>query len=1691
MRNKISGLLTCLTIIFFVLMSYNCQAQNTLPDHYWTFDGNAPLKDSMSSATLNVSAYNCIYKIDNSINSGVGKSLKLDDQGKIIVISKYTLNNDLTIEFLFKPELYFNTTQFINRKDNAFLIKMGYPYIQFSTNILSSTGSVISDNLMINLDGIGRATYGYYTDGNWHHLVFKYKTTTGKKEVWVDGQLPAGFSTTTLTGSFNKNLSNTSNNDVFINTNTSYYKFKGNIDEIAMYSNELPANNIYQHSIDAKQHHHYSFANATVIPPAAAAVTTGVELNEYAPNHPNYNVSAIDQLKSFPLPRFKSNHTLQPNFNWIGLRYLAGEFQPGVSSAKAVSNSVELQKELAQNWHYYLMVSANTSTSTQYNDTAKYHGAWVKLANSNPQLPTSAISFWAQLNPSSFGFTATTGYIECKVLPSVHYIKNNTGQFLNLSGQVNANKFWSPSAPIDSFKNDGITQRVQVQRLLNSLTRPLDFICENAEVIPKPSASAMSLDPEIVSDKAASGIPDWDTYLGNRKARVSMAYRDLFLNLPQLSNTKYAEYQISGHPTTRHKYSETRFINKTPNGEHFATPDFYPRWPSKWATGSSAWNGWQHIIDGRYYELSAGDKLFSPFVAAGWNENEESNIRPAQWLGLLKCLGMLGAEYYFTGFFNESSSYQSPNPPPANPAGYVWQATIPTYAQAVTSQYEDLLRNGDLLPGDKPNNYGNPTSPGYSFEAGDARKLVVARKNRTSNIYAITGTIQPNSNMAGNTELENDATINLNGNKIQFKIRRQGSTYIYDNSNPSAPVFYQLDGWHEATHPYNWSKDFNLEAELMENNSTSFKIATERPANTASGDFRNITSYVAFNAATTPLQYQFEPRTNTKLYFWVRARSVNGNNTGLSVSVNGANQKSIGCISDSTWQWYSIDACSNQAIFFNTTPQLQNLALSASNTSLEVDRILLSINPSLQLNTNQTSCANTLATVATSGPTSFCQGDSVILTASSGTLFQWSNGKTTKSIAVSNTGSYNVTVTNSAGCIGTSSTVNVMIFNKPTPSISTSGPTNFCAGDSIELTATPASSYYWSSGETSQSIIVSSTGNYKVTEINSDGCAGVSAATLVTVNSLPVVTINNSGPMQFMSGQNVTLTGNGGATYLWNPGGETAASITSGTAGIYKVTGFSAQGCSATSDPVTVVVTPLIVANITYAGNQYICPGSNVTLQSDPAYAYSWSPGGATTQSIDVTQEGTYTLNIYDSYGNTVSTSIAVSKAVQPPSPTISINYIPNAAYQLTANEPSASSYLWSNGQTAATINVLSPALYSVIAISPFGCKSQLAEMNIGSITGKPCGTPDMLTAFDIIDTAATIAWNPAVTGDSFTLTYWISGTTNYQTVSIQGNISSYRIVNLISGTNYNWKIQTNCLNLQKVSVNDNFTTMSTALPCGSIPSNLSATNINTNRAQLNWYQTVASKFIVRFRPVGTTSYFYRSYIGTTNAKGGAITNLTPNTMYEWSILSKCGTVTSAYSQPSYFTTIDPCGFMGNVSVTNVLPCNATINWDNLMSMDTIRIRITNAATGSMRSILINGNNNIGQYVVHALKPNTSYLVDIRGKCFTGALGTWTSKVAFTTPQASSRFLEENPFGLAAFPSPTHTNLNYTFNSEKDENYVLKVCDMSGRELLQESRKAEDGSNGAEVNVNHFPPGLYLLIVQKGAQTSHFRFAVD
>ena len=69
----------------------------------------------------------------------------------------------------------------------------------------------------------------------------------------------------------------------------------------------------------------------------------------------------------------------------------------------------------------------------------------------------------------------------------------------------------------------------------------------------------------------------------------------------------------------------------------------------------------------------------------------------------------------------------------------------------------------------------------------------------------------------------------------------------------------------------------------------------------------------------------------------------------------------------------------------------------------------------------------TPATITASGSLTFCSGGSVLLTANAGNAYLWSNGATTQSISVTQSGNYTVTVTNASGCSATSSAIQVTV----------------------------------------------------------------------------------------------------------------------------------------------------------------------------------------------------------------------------------------------------------------------------------------------------------------------------------------------------------------------------------------------------------------------------------------------------------------------------------------------------------------------------------------------------------------------------------------------------------------------------------------------------------------------------------------
>jgi hypothetical protein len=118
-----------------------------------------------------------------------------------------------------------------------------------------------------------------------------------------------------------------------------------------------------------------------------------------------------------------------------------------------------------------------------------------------------------------------------------------------------------------------------------------------------------------------------------------------------------------------------------------------------------------------------------------------------------------------------------------------------------------------------------------------------------------------------------------------------------------------------------------------------------------------------------------------------------------------------------------------------------------------------------------------VATISSSNGASICQGTSTTLTAPVAASYAWNNGATTQSIAVTAGGSYSVVITSAAGCVSNPSAPMALTVNQPpVVNVALSGPTSFCQGGSVSLTATGGVSYLWNNGSTTATNTITASG---------------------------------------------------------------------------------------------------------------------------------------------------------------------------------------------------------------------------------------------------------------------------------------------------------------------------------------------------------------------------------------------------------------------------------------------------------------------------------------------------------------------------------------------------------------------------------------------------------------------------------------
>jgi hypothetical protein len=344
------------------------------------------------------------------------------------------------------------------------------------------------------------------------------------------------------------------------------------------------------------------------------------------------------------------------------------------------------------------------------------------------------------------------------------------------------------------------------------------------------------------------------------------------------------------------------------------------------------------------------------------------------------------------------------------------------------------------------------------------------------------------------------------------------------------------------------------------------------------------------------------------------------------------------------------------------------------------------------------------------GPTRFCSGDSVILDGGNGyRSYQWSTGQRTRQILVKDSGSYSLTVTDLVGCTGASAPLHITV--DPRPVVAITGPASVCASGTgvYSVAASTGLGYQWKvsggggsvvSGAGSPSIKVqwgaSGGGSVTVTVTSAAGCTGTSSlAVSIEAGLRPAVTTSRSPVL--CPGDSVELdAGDGYIAYVWSTG-QTARRITVSQPGSYSVFVHDADGCSGSSNPVTVSINQPPQPAITSSNGLILCQGDSTLLDAGAGYAkYLWS-NGYTTRMVLVKSPGTFGVTVTDTNGCTGTSPMVTVNVTRVASPVIAgpVEVCRNSSIDYSTGDVQGGRYQWSvsggaisGGQSSSSVIV-------------------------------------------------------------------------------------------------------------------------------------------------------------------------------------------------------------------------------------------------------------------------------------------------------------------------------------------------------------------------------------------------------------------
>lgn len=411
--------------------------------------------------------------------------------------------------------------------------------------------------------------------------------------------------------------------------------------------------------------------------------------------------------------------------------------------------------------------------------------------------------------------------------------------------------------------------------------------------------------------------------------------------------------------------------------------------------------------------------------------------------------------------------------------------------------------------------------------------------------------------------------------------------------------------------------------------------------------------------------------------------------------------------------------------------------------------------------------------------------------------FVWSNNSTNNSLTATTNGTYWVILTDkNTGLTATDSiivTINSLAVNLGANK-------NICNGANTKLDAGnfgAGTTYSWNTGANTQTINVSSAGNYIVVVTGSNGCKGTDTITIGNISTaalqgLDIIkgnpyngsfnngTANNPDAVCVNSAINYEMTpptayGNSGYNSSWaiTAFTLTTASNSAPISGTYSTTNPSATNGTLSFTPTSAEADSVYIAMITISdvssgcdttllryikvnglpkvslgSDQTVCPTNSIKLNPGNFASYIWSDG-TTGASLNTSSTGSIWVKVTDANGcinsdtmnlnnyNVTQVNLGTDKAI-----------CLGASANLDAG--TGSSYLWNTNATTQTISATAAGIYYVDVTDANGCKTR-DSINVtmlpaadGSFNSVKVGGQSNNIQFTAVDVTAgnTYAWD-------------------------------------------------------------------------------------------------------------------------------------------------------------------------------------------------------------------------------------------------------------------------------------------------------------------------------------------------------------